>query len=110
MSFRLTGRLTTDLLPTDADTNFDVTYSEDDGWSDPTAPILLFVKGTRFDVGPIYWQPIPQGGGLWTEPTVTGTETQVASTVGAVLQYHDVVFDMVFSEPAQAVDPEFGVN
>ena len=78
MSFRLTGRLTTDFLPpeSDADFDFDVTYSEDDGWSDPTSPIVLFVKRTRFDVGPIYWQPIPQAGGLYTEPSVTGTETQ----------------------------------
>ena len=47
MSFRLTGRLTTDFLPpeSDADFDFDVTYSEDDGWPDPSLNRVL--AGTR---------------------------------------------------------------
>lgn len=80
------------------DGTFDLTYSEEEGWSDPQSPIL---KNIQRDMGPgrppeVRQYPLYSGQTHIPATLWKGSENQVASTVDAIIRTfaHDWKIEM----------------
>jgi hypothetical protein len=92
------------------DGTFDLTYSEEEGWSDPQSPIL---KKMQRDMGPSRPPEVRQyplhSGQAHIPATLKGTDWQVASTVEAIIRTfaHDWKIEM--DSPSEQTQEEAGL-
>lgn len=108
MSFRLTGRLGDEWQAPDQNVLFDLTYSEENGWSDPDSPVLMVLAAVFPESGRVWWKPIPQAEML-IEPTLFGEESRVASSVLGVLADYTTTYEVTFSEVPDTLPSDVAV-
>ena len=77
-----TVRPSSRLGPKDAE-SFDLSYTEEEGWSNPDARILMKINRKMRGITKIRLLPY-RGGYNAIQPTLEGTEQEVASTVATI--------------------------